>query len=137
MGNKMIFVDASLFLAYYGTKDVLHKNAKELWPKIESDVYGPTFTSDYVFNEVVGVVRRKVGKEAACILGNQIKETTVIVNIDNHMFEESWRLFNKTETELSLVDCSSIIVCTLAKTKHIATFDKEFKKIEEIEVVER
>src|SRR3989338_5704859 len=136
MRNKMIFIDASLFLAYYGTKDVLHKNAKELWPKIESGIYGSTFTSDYIFNEVIGVVRRKVGKEAACILGNQIRETTVIVNIDDHMFEESWKFFNKTETALSLVDCTSIIVCRLAKTKYIATFDKEFKKVKELDVVD-
>lgn len=132
----MIFIDASVFLAYYGTRDVLHKNAKELWPRIESGIYGPHWTSDYIFNEVVGVLRRKAGKEAACIFGNHIKETTVIINIDEHLFEESWKFFTKTQTTLNLVDCSSLIVCNMAQTKHIATFDKEFKKIKEIEVVD-
>ena len=133
----MIFIDASIFLAYYNTKDVLHKNAKELWPKIETNLYGPLWTSDYVFNEVIGVIRRKAGKAEATMLGNHIKESIFIINIDDHMFEESWHLFKKTETELSLVDCSSIVICTVAKTKSIATFDKEFKKMKDFEIIDK
>ncbi len=126
----MIFIDANIFIAYDNEKDVHHHQAKSLFEQIENGKYDHYFTTDYVFNEVVGVTLRKHGKERAIILGNQILESIFIINIDDHLLKQAWNLFNRSDLKLSLVDCTNLIVCKTANTQFIATFDKEFDKIE-------
>lgn len=131
----MIFIDASFFLAYDNSNDVHHNRAEELWKEIESQKWGVYFTSDYVFNEVVGVAMRKFGKSRAMILGKQILDTVFIINIDDHLLRDAWKLFTNTELQLSLVDCSNVVASRIGEAGYIATFDKEFEKIKEIKTV--
>ena len=131
----MIFIDANIFLAYDNINDVHHDKAVMLLEKIKSGLYGSPFTSDYVFNEVVGVTFRKFGKERAVFLGNKLNELFVIFNIHDHLFNETWNFFSCTKLALNLVDCSNVVISKLTRTKYIATFDKEFSKLAEFEVV--
>ncbi len=132
----MIFIDASVFIAYDNINDVHHTKAVELMQKIEEGSFGDHFTSDYIFNEVVGVTNRKVGKERAIQLGSHILKTIFILHITNHLLKQTWIFFAKTKLTLSLVDCSTIILCENIRAEYIATFDKEFKKITSIKIVE-
>ncbi len=75
----MLFIDANVFLAYYNVRDVNHTRAVRLWGKLESGKYGDYFTSDYVFNEVVGVTFRKFGKESAVVLGKHILKNIFVL----------------------------------------------------------
>lgn len=131
----MILIDASAFLAYYNTRDLHHSKSVELFENLQDGKYGKYFTSDYIFNEVVGVTLRKQGKEAAKALGATILRSMSIVNVDEHLLGKAWRLFCKTGLNLGLVDCTSLVVMDLANSGKIATFDKEFSKVKEIEVV--
>lgn len=124
----MIFIDANLFLAYDNSRDVHHSRAMKLWKEIEANKYGQCFTSDYVFNEVVGVTLRKFGKERARLLGQYILKSIFMLNIDDHILLEAWELFLNTKLDLNLVDCTNLIAVKIADSKFIATFDKEFKK---------
>ncbi|MBI4015926.1 MAG: type II toxin-antitoxin system VapC family toxin [Candidatus Aenigmarchaeota archaeon] len=130
----MIFIDASFFLAYDNENDVHHSRALAILDDIEK--YGPVFTSDYILNEVVGVGLRKLGKERAVTLGQHILKTTFIINVDEHIFSESWGAFSKTDLNLSLVDCTTLVIMKLANAGKIATFDKEFRKINYLDVLE-
>ena len=124
----MIFIDANVFLAYNNTRDLLHKQAQDIWKRIEAKEFGEACTSDYVLNEVVGVTLRKQGKEKAVLLGIQIQKTIPLINIDDHLLKKAWTLFEKTSYRLNLVDCTNIIVVEALKAESIATLDKEFKK---------
>lgn len=132
----MIFLDANLFLAYDNINDVHHLRAVKLLTEIESDKYGLYFTSDYVFNEVVGVTFRKLGRERASILGEHILKSILIINIDDNVLLEAWNLFKSSKSELNLVDCTNIVASKLAGAEFIATFDKEFKKSQGLAVVD-
>jgi len=131
----MIFIDANIFLAYANENDVHHGKALQIFNAIESGVYGPPFTSDYVFNEVVGVTFRKQGKKEAIILGNHILNTIFMLHMDEHLLKEAWKLFATTNFTFNLVDCSNLVLMNLAKAESIVTFDKEFSKIGTINVI--
>lgn len=132
----MIFVDASFFLAYDNINDIYHGKSVKLFLDIEAEKYGPYFTSDYILNEVIGVTLRKAGKKRALIIGNQILKSVIVLNIDDHILIEGWRLFSQTKFNFNLVDCTSIVAMKIANAKYVATFDKEFKLVKDIKVVD-
>tara|TARA_Y100000031_G_C8065227_1_gene312531 strand:+ start:117 stop:515 length:399 start_codon:yes stop_codon:yes gene_type:complete len=131
----MIFVDANVFLAYDNINDVHHHQAVMLFQKIVKCHYGDPFTSDYVFNEVVGVTFRKKGKERALVLGNHLQKSLLILNVDDHLLNEAWNIFSTTPLGLNLVDCTNLVLAKLARTNYIATFDNEFEKVKNIQII--
>ncbi len=109
--------------------------AIECWQALETGKYGPLFTSDYIFNEVIGVTTRKVGKKHAIIIGEKIIASIFIINIDDHLLRNAWDFFVKTKSAFNLVDCTTVVTTQLGSMEYIATFDKEFEKIKEITVI--
>jgi len=131
----LILIDANIFLAFENKDDIFHKNAITLFQTIETEEFGKYFTTDYIFNEVIGVINRKYGKERAVLFGSHILETVYIHIIDEHLLEEAWKVFSTTTLRLSLVDCTNLVALKLANTKYIATFDKEFLKVKGIIII--
>ena len=132
----MIFIDANIFLAYDNEQDIYHQKAKIIWREIDAGNFGQPMTSDYVFNEVVGVTLRKRGKEKAITLGQSILKSIFMINIDNHLLDEAWKFFSATELSLSLVDCTNIVIARTVSAEYIATFDKEFQKLKTIKIAD-
>ena len=131
----MIFIDANIFLAYDNLNDVNHTRASKILKEIESGKFGDFFTSDYIFNEVVGVTFRKKGKDRAVLLGEQILKSFLIINIDDHLLKEAWKIFSNTKLNLNLVDCTHIAAMKIINVELIATLDKEFMNMPEIQVI--
>ena len=131
----MIFIDANIFLAFENEDDVHHHQAKKLFEDIDQGKHGKPFTSDYVFNEVVGVIFRKKGKDRAVSFGDYIRASVFILVIDEHILLEAWDLLKSTPLKLNFVDCSNVIVVGITSTHFIATFDKEFAKVKSIKVI--
>ena len=117
-----VFIDASVFVAYANEDDVHHKNAS----KIIMQSMKNAVTSDHVFDEVVGVISRKVNREKAIEIGTYILQAEIIVARTNEqVFQKSWQLFQKES--LSFTDCTIIEFMQAAGIKKIATFDKGFE----------
>ena len=131
----MIFIDANIFLAYDNINDANHKKALTIWGEVESGKYGDYFTSDYVFNEIVGVTFRKKGKEIAVLIGEQVLKSVLMINIDDHLLREAWKIFSTTKLSLNLVDCTNLAAMKIAGAEFIATLDKEFIQVKGVEVV--
>lgn len=130
-----IFVDASVFCAYANLDDVHHQKAKKIMNNIVSGKYGHGITTDYIFDETVTVVLRRIDKKNAAEVGNLILHSEInLVGIDPMAFQRAWELFQKTEN-LSFTDCTSIAFMRMFGIQNIATFDKEFSKIRDIQVV--
>ena len=134
MSILVIFLDASYLLALYKESDIHHKRARILAEKIDANEYGQALTSDDVFDEVVSVALRKLGKEKARTFGKQILDSILIVHGDKHLFDSAFKIFNTSEYNFSFTDCMSQAIMDLAEIKYIATFDKMFEKID-VEVV--
>jgi len=131
----LIFIDANIFLAYDNINDANHKRALKIWEEVEIGKYGDYFTSDYVFNEVIGVTFRKKGKERAVLLGEQVLKSVLMINIDDHLLKEAWKIFSTTKLNLNLVDCTNLAAMKIAGAEFIATLDKEFIQVKGVEVV--
>ncbi|MEK6905118.1 MAG: PIN domain-containing protein [Nanoarchaeota archaeon] len=131
----MIFIDANIFLAYDNLSDANHKKASKIWGEVESGKFGDYFISDYVFNEIVGVTFRKKGKERAILLGEQVLKSVLIINIDDHLLKEAWKIFSATKLNLNLVDCTNLVAMKIAGAEFIATLDKEFIQVKGVEVI--
>ena len=132
---NLIFIDANIFLAYDNINDVNHKRALKIWEEVETGKYGEHFTSDYVFNEIVGVTFRKRGKERAVLLGEQVLKSLLLINIDDHLIKEAWKIFSTTKLSLNLVDCTNLAAMKIAGAEFIATLDKEFTQLKNVEVI--
>ncbi len=130
----MILIDANILIAFDNTSDVHHKRAMEIMEHVQKGDYGQAFITDYVFNEIIGVTFRKIGKERSVFLGKNILHTFIILNIDDYLLKQSWDLFSASKTKLNLVDCTNVIVTRLLDSQ-IATFDKEFLKVKDLVVV--
>lgn len=132
----MIILDASVLLAYDNVNDVHHHRATRIMQLLEEGKYGEPLITDYVFQEVVGVTFRKKGKERAIYIGNTLRNIAFMMPFDDHLLQLAWEFFVNTTTTLNFVDCTTVIAGIFTKTPFLATFDKEFSRIESIHIVE-
>lgn len=133
----MIFLDSSFLVAFQVEGDSNHGVAVKIMYDIVRGKYGRPIVSDYIFSETVTVIlaRTRSARKAAQA-GEAIRRSYEIRKADASLFEGAWALFKKqTTTKFSFVDCTTL--CTLLETdvKNLATFDKEFRKIKNINVV--
>lgn len=123
----MIFIDTSVFVAYYNRRDIHHERSFELIKRAIEGYYGKIFTSDYVFDESVTVtlVRTKDIEKAIalgeCILNSERE----LLSVDETCFFESWNLFKVVE--MSFTDCTNLSLMKLYGIDKIMTFDIGFR----------
>ena len=131
-----ILIDASVFCAYANSNDVHHKNAKIIIQEIITEKYGSGITTDYIFDETVTVANRRANKETAIRVGKYLLNSEILIaKIDHFIFEKAWELFQNTK-ELSFTDCTNIAFMQIFGIKKIATFDKGFDNLKNVEVVD-
>ncbi len=131
----VLVLDTSFIIGLDNERDVHHNNAKKIWEEIRKGEYGNYIISDYIFDELMAVTTRKVSKERAIKLGQQILKSVPIMNIDAHMFHETWKLFLESNSNLSFTDCTNVVILKMLQSKKIATFDKAFKEVKGIETL--
>jgi predicted nucleic acid-binding protein len=129
-----IIIDAGIFCAYGNQKDIHHKKAVRIMSEIAKNTYGVETTTDYIMDEVLGVISRKISREKAIEVGDEIWNSMPVTCIDDHLFVKAWFLFKKSKN-LSLTDCTILSLMKQCNIEYIATFDKAFKKIKRIKIV--
>ncbi len=131
-----IFVDSSVFCAYANSDDVHNKKAAIIIHDMLSNKYGNIITTDYVFDETVTVAMRRANKKIAGELGEFILNSEIsIAKIDKLVFHKSWEIFQGSGA-FSFTDCTIIAFMEIFGITNIATFDKEFKKLKNLKVVD-
>lgn len=132
----VIIIDASVFVAYANKDDIHNKKAIKIINSCLSGNYGRVLTTDYIFDETVSVILRKSNKKNAKEFGNYLLNSEIyIARVDSLVFKEAWNLFDKFE-KLSFTDCTIVAFIKTFNIKSLATFDKEFKNISGIELVD-
>ncbi len=134
----MIFLDSSFIISFEVESDQNHVRAVEVLEEIKKGDFGERIVSDYIFDEVVTVsFGRTKSLEKSVFVGNKIRESLNILRVDDSVFEEAWKIFkSQKETKLSFTDCSTLALMERSGIKNIATFDEDYKKIKEINVVD-
>ncbi len=134
----MIFIDTNVLVAYAVKKDVNHIKAEKIINLISAQKFGNMVISDYVFDETVTVTfARTKSLEKAVTTGNYITESIIILNTDESIFAEAWKIFKAQKgSMLNFTDCEILAVMSAYNINNLATFDKEFREIDSIIVID-
>ncbi|MBI4177498.1 MAG: type II toxin-antitoxin system VapC family toxin [Candidatus Aenigmarchaeota archaeon] len=133
----MILLDTSFVVAYYNTEDNNHNKAAVIMKGLIAGEYGDIFITDYIFDEIatIAFVRLK-NLNKTIEIGEAVNNLAKIDYIGKDIFEDTWNLFKgQKATRFSFTDCSTLSMMKKRGIKNIATFDEDFEKIREIEVV--
>jgi len=131
-----VFLDTGIFVAFHNTRDENHNRALELMRRIVDGSLGTAYTSDYIFDEAVTValVRARRPEMAIAvgrmILGELTAPFLAILRVDDDIFKEAWKLFQRyARRGLSFTDCTSIAFIRLRNLESIVSFDTDFDGI--------
>ena len=122
-------------MAFDNERDIHHEKTLPLWIKIANGEYGVYFTSDYIFDEVISVSLRKWNKEKAEKIGNQAIRSLPMIKVNWDLFDDAWKIFKESKTNLSFTDCTNLAIMQIMNINKIATFDKAFNDIQDLEVI--
>lgn len=133
----MILLDSSLIVAYSNEADENHAKALQIVEDLERGKYGTLVITDYIFDEVVTVMLVKTKNlEKVLELGETLLNSTLLFRINEDLFNQAWRLFKEQgKPKFSFTDCTSIAVCRANGISNIATFDEDFLKLGEYNII--
>ncbi len=131
-----IFIDASVLIAFANARDIHKAKASKILEECLTGKYGPLIITDYIFDEVVEVLLRKTNRNISKEFGSFLLTSEFsLLNIDRHTFYTAWELFGKTP-QLSFTDCTTVAFMQLHGINTVATFDKEFKHVRDLTVID-
>ena len=133
----MIFIDSNILIAYFNEADRNHDLAVKILRDLDKGDYGDAMISDYIFSEVISVtLLKKKDKNTAVQTGKDILKSKIkIFKINKNIFQKAWQLFQDYNLKMSFTDFTNLAILELLKIKDIDTFDKDFRRIKNINVV--
>lgn len=131
----MIMLDTSFVVAYFNTNDQNHKEAVNT-SKTLVQLNSELCITDYIFGEIatVSLLKLKDVKKAAQI-GNLVLESCNVIPVKKDAFDDAWKIFSGQRLRLSFTDCTTIATMHSQGMQEIATFDKDFARVEGITVL--
>lgn len=133
----MIVIDASFLIAYYNELDVHNRSARQLMERFLNGEWGRGLLLEYVFLEVVTVLMEKRGLAAATAIAPLLLGAEELDFVPcSDFFQETWEVFRtQAGTTLSFADAAIVAAARNHAPARIATFDAEFRKLPDIEVL--
>ena len=124
---KRVFVDTSVWYAYVRADDPDHKAVKSSLEQWE----GRLLTSNFVFDEVVTLVRARLGAAKAERVGNTLRDpdTVNMVRVLPEDEEEAWKIFtHPRDKEYSFTDCVSFALMHRLGLETVLSTDHHFQQ---------
>jgi uncharacterized protein len=122
---KRIFVDTGAWYALVDKKDPDHHDAASFLRNNKI----PLLTTNFIFDETVTLLRRRLGWIIAGDFGRRLKDSrfTTLVAVRREDEERAWELFLKfKDQEFSYTDCTSFAVMEALKIDTAFSFDRHF-----------
>lgn len=132
----MILLDTSFLVSYYNEREENSIKANISMKDIIEEKYGEPAITDYLFDEFATVMLSRTGNLAKTIaVLNEIKNLKIIP-MSKDIFEDTFNIFkNQGKGHLSFTDCSNIAVMKKYEINYLATFDKGFKKLNNLNII--
>ncbi len=127
----MIFVDTSAWLAAADVRDGYHGAALRAQHELYSGQFGRLITSDYILDETLTLLRRRIGPEGVrkFAAGLAASRSVQLVPIAPGHFLAARDLFlDQGETSWSFTDCSSFVLMRELGISVAFTFDRGFRE---------
>lgn len=128
-----IFLDTSFIVSSIIKTDFNHEKAKKLI--INEDLLNnECYISNLIINEIVTVIGNKLGLTAAIEAYELVNDNFNILNEYeiNNFNDKVLDVYRLTNTKLSFTDSSIIILMQEYGIEKLVSFDKEFKRIKNI-----
>ena len=128
--NTKIFVDTSAFYALEDISDDNHKNAIEVRDEIKNKKI-KLITSNFVIDEILTLLRIKLGHDIAVKFGKNIQKSKIIdvIHVTGEIEKLAWGTFVKyQDKDFSFTDCTSFEIMRKYRINRGFTFDNHFKK---------
>jgi predicted nucleic acid-binding protein len=122
-----LFVDTGAWFAYFNALDPDHRAVAALLEEWE----GRLVTTDYVFDELVTLVRYRVGHAEACAAGEALRDPGVamFVTVSPEDAARAWVRFRRDgDKEYSFTDCTSFAVLERLHLRTAAAVDADFRR---------
>jgi predicted nucleic acid-binding protein len=124
---KPVFVDTSAFVALANKRDRNHASARRCLRSLSRSPR-PLITSTDIADEVVTLIRMRIGHRIAVEVGEAIFESRWcrLLEIDSALRERAWTLFRRYDDQtFSLTDCTSFAVMQSLGIEDAFTFDRK------------
>jgi predicted nucleic acid-binding protein len=122
-----IFVDTGAWYAYFNMSDPDHDAVTHLLGEWK----GRLLTTEYIFDEVVTLVRIRIGHAQACRVGEALRGGAVarLVDVTSADIESAWtRFIRNTDKTYSFTDCTSFVIMDRLGLKIAAAVDADFSR---------
>jgi len=122
---RRIFVDTGAWYALADRSDPDHPAACRFFEANRL----PLVTTNFVFDEIVTLLRRRLGWAVACEFGNGLKGSRLssIAPVTPEDEDAAWDLFRKyRDKDFSYTDCTSFAVMERLKLRTAFAFDRHF-----------
>ena len=122
-----LFVDTSAWYAFFNARDSAHRAVSTLL----KEWAGRLATSDYVFDEVVTLVRHRADHALAVRVGEALREggACLLVTVEPRDIQDAWEHFlARGHLKLSFTDCTSFAVMRRLKLTTAAALDDDFSR---------
>jgi len=121
-----IFVDTSGFVALTDKRDRHHARAKRFF-RLLARTRKPLVTSTYVADEVITLVRMRIGHAVAVEVGNALlgSKWCRMLDVDEELRASAWSFFTRyKDQEFSFTDCTSFAIMRALAIDEAFTFDR-------------
>lgn len=128
-----LFIDTSAFVALEDEDDKEHKAALDYREKIrrEETPFRALYTSNYILDEVVTLLRLKLGHQAAVVFGENLRRSKVLrrLRVTPAIEDNAWKIFKKySDKDFSFTDCTSFVLMEQEAISTAFTFDEHFQQ---------
>ena len=132
----MIVLDSSFLIAYHNIGDVHHAAAARAMVRLAGGEWGDAVLIEYVFLEVVTVLRARRGKAVATELAGQLLQSREVEFMPcSELFLDALATFRREDAPLSFADAAIATVARRDKHGYVATFDRDFRNVRGVTVI--
>ncbi|HVT38891.1 MAG TPA: PIN domain-containing protein [Gemmatimonadaceae bacterium] len=132
----MIVLDSSFIIAYHNIGDVHHAAAARAMVHLAAGEWGEAVLLEYVFLEVVTVLRARRGKALSTAVAEQLLQSREVEFVPcSDLFLDALATFRREEAPLSFADAAIATVARRDRHGYVATFDKDFRNVPGVTVI--
>ena len=134
----MYLIDSGVWIGASNPKDAHHMEAAAVLKAVLKGRLGKVYITDFIFNEVVTYIRRKVGRKQSVDVARMLLDSRhiEIIHTDENVFNAAYHMFERYP-ELSFTDAVSVTIMKDRGIRQIISFDKGFDSVREIIRLER
>lgn len=125
----MIYLDTTFIVSLFINTEVNHEKSVQIWNDNPNE---EKIISNVILSETITLLKIKLKGNTSAIIEifESIMDTCKIIYEDKQLTMESFKVFVKYDSTISLADALSVAIMQKLKIIDIASWDNDFNKID-------